>query len=105
MTQKPHTYVADITQLPKALQHLTTLKRWVVWKWEPRTKKNGVEECTKPPYQCAYPNTPAKSNNLSTWGMYEAAIAAVAAGLADGIGFMLKDCEVAAAKKEGPPCR
>jgi type 1 fimbriae regulatory protein FimB/type 1 fimbriae regulatory protein FimE len=32
MTQKPHTYVADITRLPKALQHLTLLKRWVVWR-------------------------------------------------------------------------
>jgi hypothetical protein len=39
----------------------------------------------------------AKSNDPSTWGTYEAGLAAVAAGLADGIGFMLKDSEVGAA--------
>jgi hypothetical protein len=48
MTQKPHTYVADIACLPKALQHLTGLKRWVVWKWEWRVT-NGQGKWTKPP--------------------------------------------------------
>ena len=69
----------------------------MVWRWELRTKKNGDEAWTKPPYQCAYPKVAAKSNDPSTWDTYEAAVAAVAAGLADGIGFMLKDSEVAAA--------
>ena len=97
MTTKPHTYIADIAHLPPALQHLTKLKRWVIWRWELRTKKNGAEAWTKPPYQCSNPKTAAKSNDPSTWGTYEAAVAAVAAGKADGIGFMLKDSEVAAA--------
>jgi hypothetical protein len=97
MTPKPHTYVADIAQLPKALQRITLLKRWVVWRWELRTKKNGDEAWTKPPYQCSYPKVAAKSNDPSTWGSYADAVAAVTAGLADGIGFMLKDSEVAAA--------
>jgi primase-polymerase (primpol)-like protein len=97
MTPKPHTYVADITRLPKALERITKLKRWVVWRWEKRRKKNGTETWTKPPYQCSSPKTAAKSNDPNTWGTYEAAVAAVAAGLADGIGFMLKDSEVAAA--------
>jgi hypothetical protein len=96
MTQKPCTYVADIAHLPKALPHLTTLKRWVVWRWELRKKKNGEESWTKPPYMSAYPKVPAKSNDPNTWDTYEAAIAAVAGGSADGIGFMLKDSEVAA---------
>ena len=94
---KPHTYVADITQLPKALQHITRQKRWVVWRWELRKRKHGAMAWTKPPYQCSNPKTPAKSNDPGTWGTYAEAVAAVAAGLADGIGFMLKDSEIAAA--------
>jgi primase-polymerase (primpol)-like protein len=74
------------------LAHLTKLKRWVVWRWE----LNGRKKWTKPPYQSAYPKTKAKSDDPNTWGTYEAAVAAVAAGFADGIGFMLKDSEVAA---------
>jgi hypothetical protein len=97
MTQKPHTYVADIACLPKALAHLTSQKRWVVWRWELRKKKNGEQAWTKPPYQCSNPKAAAKSNDPSTWGSYESAIAAVTAGQGDGIGFMLKDSEVAAA--------
>jgi primase-polymerase (primpol)-like protein len=97
MTQKPHTYVADLTDLPKALQHLTEQKRWVIWRWELRSKPNGAATWTKPPFQCGNPWVAARSNDPSTWGTYDAALAAVAASLADGIGFMLKDSEVAAA--------
>jgi primase-polymerase (primpol)-like protein len=97
MSVKPPTYVADLTHLPKALERITGQKRWVVWRWEKRVKKNGVETWTKPPYQCSYPLIAAKSNDPNTWGTYQAAIAAVEAGLADGIGFMLKDSDVAAA--------
>jgi hypothetical protein len=96
MTSRPLTCVADLANLPPALAHLTKLERWVLWRWELRRRRNGQEAWTKPPYQCAYPNMPAKSNDPSTWGTYEAAVAAVAAGLADGIGFVLKGSEVAA---------
>ena len=40
MTQKPHTFVADIAHLPPALQYLTKLRRWVLWRWELRTRKD-----------------------------------------------------------------
>jgi hypothetical protein len=96
MPVKPHTYIADITDLPKALQHLTSQRRWVVWRWELRIK-NGAEKWTKPPYQARYPNALAKSNDPKTWGSYQDAIAVVAAAQADGIGFMLKDSKVGAA--------
>jgi hypothetical protein len=96
MTQKPHIYVADIAHLPKALRHLTKQKRWVLWRWEKRVKKSGAETWTKPPFQPRYPQVAAKSNDCSTWDTYDAAIGAVAAGLGDGIGFMLKNSEVAA---------
>jgi hypothetical protein len=46
MTTKPHTYTADITQLPKALENLIKQKRWVVWRWDLRIKKNGAETWT-----------------------------------------------------------
>jgi primase-polymerase (primpol)-like protein len=94
---KPHTYVADISNLPRALQHLTSLNRWVVWRWEKITRKNGSEKWTKPPYQARRPNAKARSNNPGTWSDYKTAVRAVEAGLADGIGIMLKDSEVAAA--------
>jgi hypothetical protein len=97
MIPKPFTYVADIAELPKALEPITKLKRWVVWRWELRSKKNGPPAWTKPPYRCGNPRLAAKSNDPNTWGSYEDAVAAVAAGNADGIGFMLKDSEVAAA--------
>ena len=79
MIQKPHTYFADLRSLPKALQHLTSLKRWVVWRWIARTQ-NGETKWTKPPYQCRHPRTSAKSNDPTTWGTYQEAVAAVAAG-------------------------
>jgi primase-polymerase (primpol)-like protein len=64
--------------LPKALQRITKQKRWVIWRWVLDAKK----KWTKPPFQCAYPKVKAKSDDASTWGTYEAAIAAVAAGRA-----------------------
>jgi hypothetical protein len=95
---KPHTYIADLANLPQALQHITKLKRWVIWRWELRkNRKSGELEWTKPPYRCAYPKSKAKSNDPNTWGSYTDAIAAVAAGKADGVGFMLRDSELAAA--------
>ena len=97
MTTTPHTYVADLGNLPKALWHLIKQKRWVIWRWKKVVKKNGEVSWTKPPYQCGNPKTPAKSNDPSTWDTYEAALRAKADGHAHGIGFMLKDSEIAAA--------
>jgi hypothetical protein len=93
MIQKPRVYVADLACLPKALQWITQQRRWVVWQWE----LNKQKKWTKPPYQSAFPKKKARSNDPSTWGTYQEALAAVAAGLADGIGFMLLDGELAAA--------
>jgi hypothetical protein len=97
MTQRPHTYFADLANLPKALEYLTRQRRWVVWRWKRIVKKNGETNWTKPPYQCGNPGLLAKSDDSSTWDTYEMALAAVQAGHAHGIGFMLKDSEVAAA--------
>src|SRR5262245_12836460 len=87
---------ADLAHLPSALVPLTEEKRWVVWPWELRTTKSGKEKWTKPPRQARNPRRNARSNDPSTWGSYADAVAAVAAGNADGIGYMLKDSKIGA---------
>jgi len=96
MTTKPRTYNADLAHLPSALVPLTEEQRWVVWPWELRTTKSGKEKWTKPPRQARNPRRNARSNDPSTWGSYADAVAAVAAGNADGIGYMLKDSNIGA---------
>jgi hypothetical protein len=97
MPTKPVTFVADITNLPKVLvEHFIKLERWCVWKWEVRSRPDGTEKWTKTPYQARFPNQFAKTNDASTWGKYDDAIAAVGNGTADGIGFMLKDSDFGA---------
>ena len=71
-----------------ALEPLTRLQHWVVWRWQSRTSK-GVVKWTKPPYQIASPNRLAKANDANTWGNYDDAYPIVAAGTANGIGFQL----------------
>jgi hypothetical protein len=96
VSNKPHTYSGDLAHLPSALIPLTEQPRWVVWHWEVRTTKGGKEKWTKPPRQARDPSRNARSNDPSTWGTYADAVAAVAAGAADGIGFMLKDSNIGA---------
>jgi hypothetical protein len=95
-TAKPKTHNADLTHLPEALIPLTEQDRWVVWPWELRVTKNGKEKWTKPPRQARDPRRNARSNDPTTWGRYTDAVAAVAAGNADGIGYMLKDSNIGA---------
>src|SRR5262245_60538237 len=96
MTEKPRTHNADLAHLPSALVPLTREQRWVVWPWELRTTKSGKAKWTKPPRQARDPGRNARSNDPSTWGSYADAVAAVAAGNADGIGYMLKDSNIGA---------
>ena len=93
---KPRTFCGDLEKLPAALLPFTRLPRWVVWRWELRASKNGRAKWTKPPFQPSSPERAAKSNDSSTWGIYDEAVSAVLAGKADGIGLMLKDGEAAA---------
>ena len=96
MSDRPRTFNGDLRHLPAALLPLTEQERFVVWCWEWRARKGGGGKWTKPPYQANYPREPAKSNDPATWGSYQVAVAVVAAGQADGIGFMLKDASVGA---------
>ena len=95
--EKPRTYNADLARLPAALLPLTAQRRWVVWPWEARATKNGAAvKWTKPPRMAHDPSRNARSNDPETWGSYADAVAAVAAGNADGIGYMLKGSDIGA---------
>jgi hypothetical protein len=94
--EKPQTFNGDLAHLPAALLPLTEQNRWVVWPWEARTSKAGTTNWTKPPRQVRDPSRLARSNDPGTWGSYTDAVAAVAAGNADGIGFMLQGSDIGA---------
>jgi len=84
-SDQPQTFNGDLGALPAALRPLTEHRRWVVWKWE-RTKSG---KWTKPPHRADDPRAKARSNDPATWSTYAAAVAAVKAGRADGIGYMM----------------
>ena len=89
----PTTLAGDLRHLPSALAPLTAERRWVVWRW---AWLPDWERWTKVPYQPHKPAAKARSNDPSTWGAYETALALVEAGEADGIGFILHDSDIAA---------
>jgi hypothetical protein len=72
--------------LPRALSALNRRARAA---WELRKSKGGKKTWTKPPKQARDPAHNARSNDSSTWGTHDDAIAAVQRGNADGIGYML----------------
>src|SRR5258708_6790804 len=86
---KPETYHNNLARLPRPLQPLAAQPRWVIWRWEQRTNKDGAVKWTKPPFIAKYPNHHAKSDDPETWGSHQDAAAAVKAGHADGIGYAL----------------
>jgi hypothetical protein len=93
---KPQTHSGDLANLPPALAPLTQQNRWVVWPWELRTTNGGKAKWTKPPRQARDPSRNARANDATTWGSYDDALAAVKAGNADGIGYMLKGSGIGA---------
>jgi hypothetical protein len=74
----------DVAAIPAELQ---SRPRWMLWRFEPDDQGT----LKKPPYQVAAPQRRASSTNSETWGTFAAAVAAVAQGHADGIGFALGD--------------
>jgi hypothetical protein len=96
MIDKPKTFNGDLANLPPALQPLTTEPRWLNWSWEWRAAKNGGGKWTKPPRQARDPRRSARSNDPATWSDHNHAVARVAAGDADGIGFALAGSSIGA---------
>jgi putative DNA primase/helicase len=71
----------DCTRLPREVREST---RAVIWKYEQRGARR-----TKVPYVPRRPFVRASVDDPSTWGTFDAALAAVRAGRADGAGVVL----------------
>jgi hypothetical protein len=69
---------------PAGLAPLIQRPQWCVWKW---TERGGKWQ--KPPYRAKEPDRHASVTDPSTWSDFEAARAAVAAGEADGVSYVL----------------
>src|SRR5262249_34527153 len=90
----PKTYSGDLADPPAALNSLCLRDQWVVWKW--MRGKDG-KGWTKPPYCAENPTRHAANNDARTWSAHRAAVEAVLAGSAHGIGFVLTGTNIAAA--------
>jgi hypothetical protein len=84
---KPVTHQSDLARLPRALAPLQERPQWAVWRWT--QKPDGSWQ--KPPYQARDPQRHASTNNSDTWTDYATALAAVKAGDADGISYILTE--------------
>ena len=91
-SNKPSTYQADLTKLPRALRPLIERPQWVVWRW---TQQNGRWQ--KPPYQALDPQRHASTKDPNTWSDHATALATVQAGKADGISYVLTKADPFAA--------
>jgi hypothetical protein len=83
---RPTTCQADLAKLPRALVPLIERPQWCVWRWEQRG--NGWQ---KPPFMATQPHTHASTSLPSTWAPFPTAFAAVRAGHADGISYILTE--------------
>src|SRR5262245_57749433 len=85
MTSKPVTYQRDLAKLPPALAPLIERPQWCIWRWT--QQPNGKWQ--KPPFMAQEPQRHASTADAGTWSNYETALAAVQAGHADGISYVL----------------
>jgi hypothetical protein len=84
---KPTTHQIDLSKLPRALEPLTGRLQWAVWRWT--QSENGRWQ--KPPFMAMQPERHASTKDASTWSDYATALAAVQAGKADGITYVLTE--------------
>jgi Protein of unknown function (DUF3987)/Primase C terminal 2 (PriCT-2) len=90
-THSPKTFCGDLASPPTALEQMCLMPHWLVWKWQRST--NGW---TKPPFCSNDPSRHAANNNPATWSTRSAAVTAVLAGKANGVGFALTNTEIGA---------
>src|SRR5215510_11977962 len=84
---KPITYQRNLAKLPRALAPLIERRQWAVWRWTRRD--NGTWQ--KPPFMATQSQRHASTKDSSTWSDYATALAAVQAGHADGISYILTE--------------
>jgi hypothetical protein len=82
---KPTTFQRNLAKLPPALAPLIERPQWCVWRWT--QKPDGSWQ--KPPFMATQPDRHASTNDLDTWTDYPTALAAVQAGHADGLSYIL----------------
>jgi hypothetical protein len=82
---KPTTFQRDLANLPPALAPLIERPQWAVWRWT--RLPNGKWQ--KPPFMAAQPDRHASTTDPNTWCDYPTALAAVQAGVADGISYII----------------
>jgi hypothetical protein len=84
---RPITYQRDLAKLPLALKPLIERQQWAVWRWT--QPPNGKWQ--KPPFMATQPHRHASTSDPATWTDYATALAAVQAGHADGISYILTE--------------
>ena len=84
---KPTTHQADLAKLPRGLAPLIERPQWAVWRWT--QQDNGRWQ--KPPFMALHPQRHASTKDPDTWSDYATALAAVQAGHADGITYVLTE--------------
>jgi primase-polymerase (primpol)-like protein len=89
----PLTHQRDLAKLPRALTPLIERPQWAVWRWTQKPDGNWQ----KPPFMATQPDRHASTNDSSTWTDYATALAAVQAGRADGITYILTEADPLAA--------
>jgi AAA domain len=82
---RPITHQRDLAKLPPALLPLIERPQWCVWSWI--QKSDGSWQ--KPPFMATQPDRHASTSDPTTWTDYATALAAVQAGHADGISYIL----------------
>jgi primase-polymerase (primpol)-like protein len=92
-TGKPITQQCDLAKLPRALAPLIARRQWGVWRWTQKPDGNWQ----KPPFVATQPDRHASTSDPSTWSDYATALAAVQAGHADGISYILSESDPFAA--------
>ena len=89
---KPTTHQGNLAKLPRALLPLIERPQWAIWRW---TQDNGRWQ--KPPFMATQPERHASTKDPGTWSDYATALAAVQAGHADGITYVLTEADPFAA--------
>jgi AAA domain len=84
---RPTTYQRDLTKLPRALAPLIERPQWGVWRWTQLSSG----KWQKPPFMAVQPQRHISTSDSSTWTDYSTALAAVQAGHADGISYILTE--------------
>src|SRR5262245_11557882 len=82
---RPNTFQRNLAKLPPALAPLIERPQWCVWRWTQRPDGSWQ----KPPFLALQPDRHASTNDPDTWTDYPTALAAVQAGHADGITYIL----------------